>query len=135
MGYGQSYYTLRSVFMDGVPPPAVHIHLRIFDVASGVPIGVMPTGKSRKDGSLDQHPSDVEITEGEKEKFDVWLRELWQEKDESITRFLETGSFFKGRQATPGVEIPLKLRRKREILDAFCLFLPVCACYLWGRIR
>lgn len=39
MDYGQSYYTLRSVFMDRVPPPVVHMHLRLFNVATEVPIG------------------------------------------------------------------------------------------------
>jgi lysocardiolipin and lysophospholipid acyltransferase len=131
MGYGQNYYTLRSIFMGGVPPPAVHIHLRMFDVASGVPIGAVPTRKSTVDGLLNQRPEEVEIPEGEKERFDVWLRELWQEKDESVTRFLETATFSDG---TTGIEIQLKLRRKREILDAFCFFLPACAYYLWGKI-
>jgi hypothetical protein len=133
MGYGQSYYTLRSIFMDGIPPPAVHIHLRMFDVASDVPIGAVTTKKSTVEGPLNQHPAEVEIPEGEKEQFDVWLRALWQEKDESVTRFLETSSFSEEHQAT-AVEIPLKLRRKREILDAFCFFLPACACYLWRKI-
>lgn len=132
MGYGQGYYTLRSIFMDGVPPPAVHIHLRMFDVASDIPIDTM-TRKSI-DGVLSQHSTEVEIPEGEKETFDLWLRELWYEKDESITRFLETTSFSAGHRPTTAVEIPLRLRRKREILDAFCFFLPVCACYLWKLI-
>lgn len=39
MGYGQSYYTLRSIFFDGVPPPRIHLHLRLFDVSKEVPIG------------------------------------------------------------------------------------------------
>lgn len=134
MGYGQSYYTLRSIFMGGVPPPAVHIHLRIFDVASDVPIGAMPTRKSAVNGLLNQHPAEVEIPEAEKEQFDVWLRELWQEKDESVTRFLETASFSEGRRPTTVIEIPLRLRRKRDILDAFCFFLPACAFYIWVKI-
>lgn len=133
MGYGQSYYTLRSIFMHGVPPPAVHIHLRMFDVASDVPISAISAKKYTVNGPLNQHPPEVEIPEEEKEQFNVWLRELWQEKDESVTRFLETGTFSEERRAT-AVEIPLKLRRKREILHAFCFFLPVCACYLWRKI-
>ena len=39
MGYGQDYYTMRSVFLDGVYPPLIHMHMRMFDVASEVPIG------------------------------------------------------------------------------------------------
>ena len=130
MGYGQSYYTLRSIFMDRVPPPAVHIHLRMFDVASNVPIGkITPEKSTGARGSA----AEVEIPIEEKEKFDIWLRELWQEKDESITNFLETASFSNAGQT--GVEIPLKLRRGREIFDAYCFFLPVWAGYLWRRVR
>jgi lysocardiolipin and lysophospholipid acyltransferase len=134
MGYGQSYYTLRSIFMGGVPPPAVHIHLRMFDVASGVPVGAIPSRKM-VDGPLNKHPAEVEIPEKEKETFDLWLRELWQEKDESITRFHETGSFSEERLQTTGIEVPLRLHRKREFLDAFCFFLPACAFFIWGKIR
>ncbi|KNZ73498.1 hypothetical protein J132_03262 [Termitomyces sp. J132] len=108
MGYGQNYYTLRSIFMDGVPPPVIHIHLKMFDVATDVPIE-------------------------EKKTFDVWLRELWQEKDDLITVFLQTGSFRVSGMSP--IEIPVKLRRKREILDAFCFFLPAGVGYLWGMIR
>jgi hypothetical protein len=131
MGYGQDYYTLRSIFMDGIPPPAIHIHLRMFDVVTGVPLGDISTGKP----SI-QQPSqnkDIDIPDGEKEKFDVWLRELWQEKDDSMTKFSETTSF--GSRETRAVEIPLKLRRKREVLDAFCFFLPAGIVYLWGKLR
>ena len=39
LGYGQSYYTLRSIFFDGVPPPSIHIHMRKFHVQQQVPIG------------------------------------------------------------------------------------------------
>jgi len=106
----------------------------MFDVASDVPIGAVRTSKRIGDSSLKPRSAEVEIPEGEKDKFDVWLRDLWREKDESITTFLETGTFSGGRQRA-GVEIPLKLRRKREILDAFCFFLPVCACYLWGKLQ
>lgn len=85
MGYGQSYYTLRSIFLHGIPPPSIHMHLRMFDVATNVPIGdlsktnptVIPKSSS---------PVEVEIPETEKATFDIWLRELWREKDEAITR-------------------------------------------------
>jgi len=135
MGYGQNYYTLRSIFMDRIPPPAVHIHLRMFDVASGVPIGDMSASRAIVDGPLNETAGKVEIPDREKEKFDLWLRELWQEKDESITRFLETALFSEAPQPAIGAEIPLKLRRGREIFDAYCFFLPACAGYLWRKVR
>ncbi|KAG6911811.1 hypothetical protein DXG01_000058 [Tephrocybe rancida] len=124
MGYGQDYYTLRSIFMDGVPPPVIHIHLKMFDVATGVPIGDTAPGSSSE---TTHHETDV--SEG-RTIFDIWLRELWQEKDDLINGFFETRSFRAG--GISPVEIPVKLRRKREILDAFCFFLPAGAGYLWG---
>lgn len=129
MGYGQNYYTLRSIFFDGVPPPEVHMHLRIFDVKRDIPVGNLETSKTN--GSVE-----VDIPAEEKERFDLWLRKLWREKDESMDRFYETG-FFDTSSASKGlkVEIPLKLGRKREILDAFCFFLPAGVAYLWGRVR
>ncbi|KAG6842494.1 hypothetical protein C0991_000020 [Blastosporella zonata] len=129
MGYGQDYYTLRSIFMDGVPPPVIHIHLKMFDVATGVPIGgISPPSLS---------PSEVQHDETdhfeEKDMFDDWLRELWQEKDDLMTQFFQTRLFRTGGMSP--IEIPVKLRRKREIFDAFCFFLPAGAGYLWGMIR
>lgn len=47
MGYGQTYYTLRSIFFDGVPPPRIHLHLRLFDVCKEVPIGDPSSSLSR----------------------------------------------------------------------------------------
>ncbi|KAG6861205.1 hypothetical protein C0995_002554 [Termitomyces sp. Mi166 len=129
MGYGQDYYTLRSIFMDGVPPPVIHIHLKMFDVATGVPIGDLT---SNTHISYESSRQDAEIFE-EKKAFDVWLRELWQEKDDLITKFLQTGSF--RLDGMYPVDLPVKLRRKREILDAFCFFLPAGVGYMWGMIR
>ncbi|KAG6897332.1 hypothetical protein C0992_002390 [Termitomyces sp. T32_za158] len=129
MKYGQDYYTLRSIFMDGVPPPVIHIHLKMFNVATDIPIGDVTSDTcisyelSHQDGNVFE----------EKKAFDVWLRELWQEKDVLITQFFETRSFRVGGMCP--IEIPVKLRRKREILDAFCFFLPAGIGYLWGMIR
>ncbi|KAG6900157.1 hypothetical protein C0993_002086 [Termitomyces sp. T159_Od127] len=129
MKYGQDYYTLRSIFMDGVPPPVIHIHLKMFNVATHLPIGDL-TSDTRIPYELSRQ--DENVLE-EKKAFDVWLRELWQEKDILITRFLETRSFREIGMCP--IEIPVKLRRKREVLDAFCFFLPAGVGYLWGMIR
>ncbi|KAG5648129.1 hypothetical protein DXG03_006083 [Asterophora parasitica] len=135
LAYGQDYYTLRSIFLNGIPPPTIHIHLKMFDVATDIPIGDMtakPTLASS--GAPGEHTAEVEIPELEKEVFDAWMRDLWQKKDDSMTRFYETASFSQENGISP-VEVPLKLRRKREFLDAFCFFLPAGAGYLWGRLR
>ncbi|KAF9480044.1 hypothetical protein BDN70DRAFT_878074 [Pholiota conissans] len=136
MGYGQDYYTLRSLFFDGVAPPAVHIHMRMFDVKTGVPIGDLAgaSGASEPDRKA-KRIVEVDIPNEEKEEFDIWLRKLWQEKDEAMDKFFETNSLTPQDSKAPVVEIPLQLKHKREILDAFCFFWPAGVAYLWGRIR
>ncbi len=135
MGYGQNYYTLRSIFVNGVPPPAIHVHLRLFDVREHIPIGSkgdLPALASKPTAFA---KNEVDVPEEEKEKFDTWLRELWGEKDEAITKYYETGTLDVIPEDSTAVEIPLKLRRKREILDAFCFFFPAGMAYLLGRGR
>uniref|UniRef100_A0A8H8CPN0 Phospholipid/glycerol acyltransferase domain-containing protein n=1 Tax=Psilocybe cubensis TaxID=181762 RepID=A0A8H8CPN0_PSICU len=134
LGYGQDYYTLRSLFFDGVAPPAVHIHIRMFDVTKGVPIGNLSgTTSAATPDPKSKRIVEVDIPSDEKEVFDIWLRKLWQEKDDGMDKFFETGSL--ASKGAPTVEIPLRLRRKREILDAFCFFWPASVAYLWGRLR
>jgi len=133
MGYGQDYYTLRSIFLNGIPPPVINIHVKMFDVATDIPIGDIQES-SLAYSKRSKHPVEVNISEEEKEVFDGWLRELWQEKDGLMSTFLETLSFRPG-GGQASVEIPVKLRRKRDMLEAFCLFLPAGVGYLWGRIR
>lgn len=134
MGYGQSYYTLRSIFMDGVPPPSIHVHIRMFHVATEIPIGELSTKETLDSTTAPKKPTaEVDVPNEEKETFDLWLRELWQDKDLLMTKFFETAAFNSG-TALAAVEIPLRLRRKREFLDAFCFFLPASVGYLWGKL-
>lgn len=65
--FGQDYYSLRSMYLQGRPPPSVNMYWRRFAV---------------KDIPLDDH-----------EKFDLWLRERWYEKDVFIEQYLTTGRF------------------------------------------
>lgn len=136
MGYGQSYYTLRSLFLDGVAPPAIHMHLRMFDVRNGVPIGnLVGTSSAGTPDPKAKHIMEVDIPSDEKEVFDVWLRKLWQEKDEGMDKFFERDTLDSKDKPMPPIEIPLRLRRKWEILDAFCFFWPASVAYLWGKLR
>ncbi|KAL6304272.1 acyltransferase-domain-containing protein [Sparassis latifolia] len=126
LGYGQSYYTLRSIFFDRVPPPAVHMHIRHFKVNKEVPIGgdvsaSIPNGTPY--GSFKSHATEVDIPKEEGDKFELWLRSLWGEKDTLIDKYLETGSFVD--DAAARTEIPLQLRHRREVLDAFGFFMPI----------
>jgi len=135
MGYGQSYYTLRSIFLNGVSPPTIHIHLRLFDVREHIPIGPIDDLPALASKASNSAKNEVDIPEEEKETFDTWLRDLWGEKDEAITKYYETGTLGVVPEDPTVVEIPLQLRRKREILDAFCFFFPAGIAYLWGRGR
>lgn len=135
-GYGQSYYTLRSIFFDRIPPPAVHMHIRKFRVAGEVPIGdvsrsnpaSLPNGSGRRGAAIE-----VDIPEEEKTIFDVWLRELWREKDKQVSRFLDTGSLVEDSQDR--FEIPLEVRSSTEILDAFAFFVPAVIGWIYSRLR
>jgi len=113
MGYGQSYYTLRSIFFNGVAPPAIHMHLRLFDVCNNVPIGDLSKNLSNSDVAT---PSavEVDIPAEEKEKFDIWLRDLWNLKDEVITRYHENGTLDTIPSSPTALDIPVRLRPKRE---------------------
>ncbi|EIW86486.1 hypothetical protein CONPUDRAFT_44786 [Coniophora puteana RWD-64-598 SS2] len=133
MGYGQSWYTLRSIFCDRVPPPVVNMHIRIFDVSQEVPIGdisgtnpkTIPNGSARDTVEID-------VPEYEREAFDLWLRKLWTDKDEFITKFHATESDVLARRAT--IDIPLALKSDREIPNAFCFFVPTVAVFLWAKL-
>ncbi|KAJ6519558.1 acyltransferase-domain-containing protein [Mycena sanguinolenta] len=127
MGYGQSWYTLRSIFLNGVAPPAIHYHIRVFSMGD-VPIGDL--SKTNRTANPKTPAVEVDIPEEEKAAFDLWLRELWHEKDRSITRWFEASSFDK-RQ----FEIPLRLKGTRDTLDALGFFLPAFVEYVWSRIR
>lgn len=146
-GYGQSYYTLRSVFFSAIPPPAVHLHLRLYQVQRDVPIGTIKAGEY---GKADATPS-------EKDVFDKWLTERWREKDRLMDGFYEEGRFSSeagkpvessaevkfgstkasnGQASTNGMdakEIPLEVRSLWDVSGAFCFLAPVWI--VWGLVK
>jgi len=132
-GYGQSFYTLRSIFCDRIPPPVVHMHLRIFDVAKDIPIGdVSGTNPAMTPNGTNKKSLEVDFPDQERVVFDEWLRKLWMDKDGFMTKFLHSSCLSVG---GPGaVEIPLELRSSREIPGAFCLLVPAVAGGLWSRL-
>jgi len=132
LGYGQSYYTLRSIFFDRIPPPIVHMHIRRFDVAKEVPIGNMSRGIS---SSPHGKTVEADVPEDERQTFDVWLRERWTEKDQLIQRFHDTGSFSSPLEKHLKIDVPLELRHKSEVLNAFCFFIPPIIGFAWAQIR
>jgi hypothetical protein len=108
----------------------------MFDVASEVPIGNLSESDPSvlPDHSPNTHAVEVDIPEAEKARFDLWLRELWQDKDRMMSRFLNSGSFVSSpADSKVSVRIPLKLRRKREIFDAFAFLGPAVMGYVWAN--
>jgi len=149
-GIGQAYYTLRSVFMDGVPPPCVHLHLRLYNVRRDVPIGDVRESDGIGRGA--------DATEEEKKVFEGWLLERWREKDRLMDEFYCDGEFqstkdkpvestaasgIGGGDAQPDARlssrdrwlIPLQLRSRREVLDAFAFFIPALAGYGLSKVK
>ncbi|KAI5474612.1 lysocardiolipin and lysophospholipid acyltransferase [Pseudohyphozyma bogoriensis] len=122
----QDYIDLTSWFK-GVGPPAIHVHLRVFDVKKEVPLGVL-------DGS--------DGTEEEKKVFDEWLRERWSEKEGLLEGFVKEGKFpsevevvgeKEGKEEIDkDVRWPLKLRTWREHPAAFAYFLPLLFVIFFG---
>ncbi|KAL5494708.1 hypothetical protein ACEPAI_169 [Sanghuangporus weigelae] len=174
-GDGQLYYTIRSIFMDRIAPPTVHIHLRLIDVASMVPVGdltganpavtppsvsasakppVYPT--NQKDVAMNGHPTPAESTievdppENERIAFDEWLRALWRLKDEKLEEYHLSDSFSEKKvdngavqddsrkrfnSSVPAIEIPLRLKKPRDALDAFCFFGPAALGWAWQKVK
>lgn len=105
------------------------MHLRIFDVAKDVPIG--NTSESVVPNESARNSVEFDLSEREKVEFDIWLRNLWLEKDVHITQFLETDTA--PNKQIP-VEIPLELRTRSEIAEAYCFFAPLFMTYWWKRL-
>ena len=151
-GYGQDYYTLKSIFFDGIPPPEVHYHVRLYNVQRDVPLYAPSTSsipQAIKDDpslSLEQRkvlaqsmakkPHLLEPREEDKAAFDTWLRERWYEKDELMEKWHQGGQkkLGTGSEGEQEVVVPLKLRTMGEIMDAFCWFAPVLAGYIFSNL-
>lgn len=133
-GYGQSYYTLRSVFMNAIPPPETIYHVRLFNVQREIPLrasGVMTNGASMDERRAavqaeSERPSLLELNDEDKKVFDVWLRERWMEKDAWLNQWHDRGG--QGslivNDKVQEVVIPVRLRSIWEGLAAFAYFIP-----------
>ena len=127
-GYGQDYYTLRSIFIHGIPPPQVHVHIRYFKVGD-IPLGETSTADSIAPGT------EASLDEGA--KFDAWLRDRWTEKDRMMDTFYREGAFRPeaGQKWTSPVEVPVKLRHPLEHLQAYSFFTPFITWYAWKVLK
>lgn len=86
-GYAQSYYTLQSIYPLGQAPTSVHIHIRKY------PLSTVPIGKIEPKLALTPEQLFDSVTEEEKDVFDLWVRERWNEKDDLMNEFYKNGKF------------------------------------------
>lgn len=150
-GYGQDFYTLRSIFMQGVPPPAIHIHLTMTRVTP--PIAGDTSSNAESVASiataevdtppLGKNDKPAESSEEERKEFEEWLRARWTRKDEEMHRFYKEGDFVGGEFTKAVAEgksagkegtgkyvvMPAELRSLKEIGDAACW--GVSLVFLW----
>ncbi|PVG04606.1 hypothetical protein CPB86DRAFT_720875 [Serendipita vermifera] len=147
-GFGQTYYTLRSIFMDNVPPPEIVYHVRMFNVQQEVPLrahsALQKSGMSIQERkaaaqAASKQPELVEVTEEDKKVFDEWLRKIWMEKDAWLEDWLQRGG---SGPLTVGdkvqeVVIPVRLKNWQDFLAIFVIFIPLLAVFynrLIGRV-
>lgn len=125
-GRAQEFFTLRSTFMQGVSPPAVHLHFTILSLNPSAP-GAPPLGKLPETAAL---AAKEESTPEERERFDAWLLSRWREKDDRMSKFYEVGDFLNGTYRSqsqekhpnqpPFLEVPIRLMHRKEFADVFC---------------
>ncbi|RKP23570.1 acyltransferase-domain-containing protein, partial [Syncephalis pseudoplumigaleata] len=97
--YPHEIYTLRSVYMLGGAPPAIHLHIRRWHIATQLP-------------SID-----------DTDAFTDWLRARWMEKDRLLDRFYTTGSMAEG--STPTERAAQTVVRPVAARNALVELLPI----------
>lgn len=93
--YPQEWYGLGSVFFQGVPPPTVRLHLHMYSMEE-IP-------------SLPQPPYNTAgitplATPEEAREFELWLRNVWTQKEARLERMLRDVTYEK----VPSVEVPIQ---------------------------
>lgn len=154
-GHGQDFYTLRSIFMQGVPPPAIHVHLTMTRITPPVAGDTSSNADSVAHVSsaqvdtppLGENIKPAESSEDERTAFENWLRQRWTRKDEQMHRFYTDGDFVGGeftklvkegkgvdaneaRGGSRFVVLPAELRSLKEIGDAASWGIPFIV--LWN---
>ena len=151
-GYGHSYYTLKSIFCEGTPPPEIHYHVRLYNVQKDVPLYAPSTSSipqvMKDDPSLNleqrrvvaqnmaKQPHLLEVGEEDKKTFDAWLRERWYEKDELMEKWHQSGQkkLGMGSEGEREVVIPLELRTTGEIMNTCWWFAPAFVGYVFSKL-
>lgn len=122
--YGEEVFTLKAYYFKGYGPSKINYHIRAFAVKD-IPLG-------------DDDLVDVDNVAPETiAAFENWLYKIWDEKDEFMKVFFETGLFES--LGTKTVEADFKLRSRLEILQTFLvpatvLLLARCAWVLFWKL-
>jgi len=82
--YPQDYYGLFSVFLYGVPPPTVHIHLKLYSNL---------LGRDCEIPALQKKAGEDMATKEESRDFEVWLRGIWRQKEQRVLDFIDRQRF------------------------------------------
>ena len=108
------------------------MHVRLFDVSRDVPIGDISASNPNVLPQNKGEAIETEVPDEEKQAFDVWLRDLWREKDSMMVRYLETRSF--AEEGEKEVVIPVELRSGCEALTPFAFFIPDVVGWARGKV-
>lgn len=151
-GYAQEWYGLTSVFIKGVAPPTINMHLRMVDLQADVIPGVTDASKdatlkadvedppaSDTTPLLDQrnqegeritagppHPTRVPgiASEHEAQAFNGWLRRRWSDKEALLDRFTTTGGFAVPPRAEDG-QVVVDEVQKRGLVHGTPVVIPI----------
>jgi hypothetical protein len=105
--YGEDYFGLASTFQ-GRPPKSVNFYWRRF------------------------HMNEIPLDDAK--KFDLWIRDLWYQKDALMEEYLTTGRFpATVGTKTPYIETAIRTRYPWEILQVFTV-VGVCG-LVWNNVR
>ncbi|KAK7204754.1 acyltransferase-domain-containing protein [Myxozyma melibiosi] len=109
-GYGQDFFTLPTIYVQGRPPKSVHMHWRRF------------------------HKSTIPLDD--ESEFGRWLHQRWLEKDAIMESYYTNGHFDGDEQ----VDSEVRLRRTTEILQLYAVPAAAFLCAnvawkLWGMLR
>lgn len=94
--YPQDYYGLISIFWRSVPPPTVHLHLKLHDNLVNEDISGIPslsTTKPSAETGVEEKANDLASPE-EARAFELWLRGVWGEKEKRMEGFSRDQRFF-----------------------------------------
>ncbi|RSH88082.1 uncharacterized protein EHS24_000609 [Apiotrichum porosum] len=103
--YPQEWYSLGSVFLRSVPPPVVHVHLRLYSDLGSASCEVPSLDLSTPGGS----------DPAEAKEFEIWLRSVWAVKEQWLKRLAVQGA-----TVEEGAEVvPIKQLRWSDWVAAF----------------